>query len=63
MPTPLTREERLVLQLLVSGKRSEDIADALDLPPQVVRTCTHALITRVLEDLEPSTKRRRPLSH
>jgi len=53
--TPLTKEERLVLELLVLGKRSEEIAGALDLPPQVVRNCTQTLITRVLEDLEPSS--------
>jgi len=59
--TPLTREERLVLQLLILGKRSEEVASALDLPPQVVRTCTHALITRVLEEHQPD--RTAPLSH
>ena len=50
MGTSLTRDEQLVLQLLVSGKGSEEIAAALDMPLEVVRTCTHALITRVLDE-------------
>jgi Bacterial regulatory proteins, luxR family len=57
MATSLTRDERRVLQLLVSGKGSEEIAAALDLPPQVVRAHAYALITRMLGEREGSTTR------
>ena len=63
MGTSLTGDEQLVLQLLVSGKGSEEIAAALDMPLQVVRTCTHALITRVLDEAEASSTRPHPKSH
>jgi DNA-binding NarL/FixJ family response regulator len=53
----LTRDEQLVLQLLVSGKGIEEIAAALDLPPQVVRAYTYALITRMLDEREARTTR------
>jgi DNA-binding NarL/FixJ family response regulator len=62
MGTSLTRDEQLVLQLLVSGKGSEEIAAALDMPLEVVRTCTHALITRVLDEKQVPLRPHR-LSH
>jgi hypothetical protein len=55
MGTSLTREQQLVLQHLVSGKNTEEIAATLDLPLQAVRTCTHTLITLVLDQREAST--------
>lgn len=57
MATSLTQDEYLVLQQLLSGKGSEEIAAILHLPPQVVRACVHTLIARVLEDLESNTSR------
>lgn len=54
MATSLTRDEQLVLQHLLSGEESKEIADTLGLPLQVVRTCTHTLITRVLDELGES---------
>lgn len=63
MGTSLTRDEQLVLQLLVSGKGSEEIAAALDMPLEVVRTCTHALITRVLDESKQVPLRAHRLSH
>lgn len=50
MATSLTQDEYLVLQHLLSGKGSEEIATILDLPLQVVRTCVHTLIQRVLDE-------------
>jgi hypothetical protein len=52
----LTRDERLVLQYRASGRSIEEIAATLNWPLQAVRwTCTHPLITWVLEELEAST--------
>jgi hypothetical protein len=52
----LTRDERLVLRYLASGRSIEEIAAALNWPRQAVRwTCTHPLITWVLDELEAST--------
>ena len=54
----LTRDERLVLRHLDSGKSIEEIAVTLNWPIQAVRwTCTHPLITWVLDELEPNTTR------
>lgn len=63
MATSLTRDEHLVLQHLVSGKGTEDIAATLDLPLPVVRTHTHTLIARVLEQSEARATRPHPVSH
>ena len=57
MATSLTRDEDLVLQHLLSGKDSEEIAAILDLPLQMVRTCVHTLITWVLDEVEPNQGR------
>lgn len=57
MATSLTRDEHLVLQHLLSGKDSEEIAAILDLPLQTVRTCVHTLITLVLDEVEPNQGR------
>lgn len=57
MATSLTRDEHLVLQHLLSGKDSEEIAAILDLPLQMVRTCVHTLITWVLDEVEPNRGR------
>ena len=57
MATSLTRDEHLVLQHLLSGKDSEEIAAILDLPLQMVRTCVHTLITWVLDEVEPNQGR------
>ena len=54
MTMPLTQDEQLVLRHLVSGESSEEIAAALDWPLQVVRNCTHTLITWVLDELGAS---------
>jgi hypothetical protein len=52
----LTKDERLVLQYLASGRSIEEIAATLNWPLQAVRwTCTHPLITWVLDELEAST--------
>ena len=53
MATSLTQDEYPVLQQLLSGKGIEEIAAILHLPLQVVRTCVHTLIARVLDELEP----------
>jgi len=57
LATSLTRDEHLVLQHLLSGKDSEEIAAILDLPLQTVRTCVHTLITLVLDEVEPNQGR------
>jgi hypothetical protein len=57
LATSLTRDEDLVLQHLLSGKDSEEIAAILDLPLQMVRTCVHTLITWVLDEVEPNQGR------
>lgn len=57
MATSLTHDEYLVLQHLLSGKGSEEIATILDLPLQMVRTCEHTLITWVLDAVEPNQGR------
>lgn len=52
----LTRDERLVLRYLASGRSIEEIAATLNWPPQAVRwTCTHPLIAWVLAELEASS--------
>jgi hypothetical protein len=46
----LTKDERLVLRYLASGGSIEEIAATLNWPLQAVRwTCTHPLITWVLD--------------
>ena len=56
MATPLTKDERLVLQNLASGRGIEEIAATLNWPLEAVRwTCTYPLITWVLDELEAST--------
>jgi hypothetical protein len=56
MAMALTRDERLVLRYLASGRSIEEIAATLNWPLQAVRwTCTHPLITWVLDELEAST--------
>jgi DNA-binding NarL/FixJ family response regulator len=45
MAMPLTQDERIVLRHLILGESSEEIAATLDWPLQVVRNCTHTLIT------------------
>jgi hypothetical protein len=56
MAMPLTRDERLVLQSLASGRGTEEIAATLNWPLQAVRwTCTYPLITWVLDELDAST--------
>jgi anti-anti-sigma factor len=57
LATSLTHDEYLVLQHLLSGKGSEEIATILDLPLQMVRTCVHTLITLVLDEVEPNQGR------
>jgi anti-anti-sigma factor len=57
LATSLTHDEYLVLQHLLSGKGSEEIATILDLPLQMVRTCEHTLITWVLDAVEPNQGR------
>jgi hypothetical protein len=58
MAMTLTKDELLVLQYLASGKSIEEIAATVRWPLQAVRwTCTHPLITWVLDELEPSTTR------
>ena len=52
----LTKDERLVLRYLASGRSIEEIAATLNWPLQAVRwTCTHPLIAWVLDELEAST--------
>src|SRR5215207_1941917 len=52
----LTRDERLVLRYLASGRSIEEIAATLNWPVQAVRwTCTHPLMAWVLNELEAST--------
>jgi len=52
----LTRDERLVLRNLASGRSIEEIAATLNWPLQAVRwTCTHPLITWVLDEIEASS--------
>ena len=52
----LTRDERLALRDLASGKSIEEIAAGLNWPVQAMRwTCTHPLITWVLDELDAST--------
>jgi hypothetical protein len=56
MAMALTRDERLVLRYLASGRSIEEIAATLNWPLQAVRwTCTHPLIAWVLDELESST--------
>ena len=56
MAMALTKDERLVLRYLASGRSIEEIAATLYWPLQAVRwTCTHALIAWVLNELEPCT--------
>jgi len=58
----LTKDERLVLQELASGRSIEEIAATLNWPLQAVRwTCTHPLIAWVLDELEARTTRPSPL--
>jgi len=58
MAMALTKDERLVLRYLASGRSIEEIAATLNWPLQAVRwTCTHPLITWVLDELEASTTR------
>jgi hypothetical protein len=45
MAMPLTQDELIVLRHPISGESSEEIAATLDWPLQVVRSCTHTLIT------------------
>jgi hypothetical protein len=53
MAMALTRDERLVLRYLASGRSIEEIAATLNWPLQAVRwTCTHPLIAWVLAELE-----------
>jgi hypothetical protein len=53
MAMALTRDERLVLRYLASGRSIEEIAATLNWPLQAVRwTCTHPLIAWVLDELE-----------
>jgi hypothetical protein len=55
MAMSLTRDERLVLRSLASGRSIEQIAATLNWPLQAVRwTCTHPLIAWVLDELEAS---------
>ena len=56
MAMALTKDERLVLRYLASGRSIEEIAATLNWPLQAVRwTCTHPLITWVLDELDAST--------
>ena len=66
MAMPLTQGEQLVLRHLISGESSEEIAAALDWPLQVVRNCTHTLITWgttsvKVDELQASLSRPLPL--
>jgi hypothetical protein len=56
MAMALTRDERLVLRYLASGRSIEEIAVTLNWPLQAVLwTCTHPLIAWVLAELEACT--------
>jgi hypothetical protein len=56
MAMALTKDERLVLRYLASGRSIEEIAATLNWPLQAVRwTCTHPLIAWVLNELEASS--------
>ena len=56
MAMALTSDEQLVLRYLASGRSIDEIAATLNWPHQAVRwTCTHPLITWVLDELEAST--------
>jgi hypothetical protein len=56
MAMALTKDERLVLRYLASGRSIEEIAATLNWPLQAVRwTCTHPLIAWVLDELDAST--------
>jgi hypothetical protein len=56
MAMALTKDERLVLRYIASGRSIEEIAATLNWPLQAVRwTCTHPLIAWVLNELEAST--------
>ena len=56
MAMALTQDERLVLRYRASGRSVEEIAATLNWPHQAVLwTCTHPLITWVLDELEAST--------
>lgn len=56
MAMALTKDERLILRYLASGRSIEEIAATLNWPLQAVRwTCTHPLIAWVLDELEAST--------
>lgn len=58
----LTKDERLVLRHLASGKSIEEIAATLDWRLEAVRwTCTHPLTTWVLDELEANTTPPDPL--
>jgi hypothetical protein len=58
----LTRDERLVLRYLASARSIEEIAATLNWPLQAVRwTCTHPLVTWVLDELEARTTPPTPL--
>jgi hypothetical protein len=58
MAMTLTKDEERVLRYLASGKSIEEIATTLNWPVQAVGwTCTHPLITWVLDELEPSSTR------
>jgi hypothetical protein len=58
MAMTLTEDEQLVLRFLVSGRSIEEIAATLNWQLQTVRwTCTHPLVTWVLDELEPNTTR------
>ena len=55
MAMALTKDERLVLRYLASGRSIEEIAATLNWPLQAVRwTCTHPLVAWVLDELEAS---------
>jgi hypothetical protein len=61
MAMALTKDERLVLRNLASGRSIEEIAATLNWPLQAVRwTCTHPLIAWVLDELEASTTQADP---
>ena len=56
MAMALTKDERLVLRYLASGRSIEEIAATLNWPLQAVRwTCTHPVIAWVLDELEAGT--------
>jgi hypothetical protein len=61
MAMALTKDERLVLRNLASGRSIEEIAATLNWPLQAVRwTCTHPLIAWVLDELEARTTQADP---